>query len=408
MGLFHTKKEKDLELRDFYRIIAQQPMASNLSYAEKNPVVASCISKISTTCASIPFHVHVHTKNGVVEAWDHWLTHVIRNPNPEETTTVFFSTVVRQLLAYGNCYIKLIRGSNDVIVAMKIVDAASVRVDRNGLGEKLFYINGGEVLTDHDILHIINPDAGYNGTIGLPATKTFKDLIVMNNVIRAFINVAFEGGCADKIVVTLDKDKFDPMQEKQFEKMYAKFIEMFKTFVTGKTGPNANNPLVTPPGTTFSTLTMPKNAELQAREMLMDSNKEIYNLFHIPGELMTDDVKGVYNTLNSRMTDFVNACIRPICNLIIEAFAQLLGAGSPYFVECDYKILTETNQQEKVTNIVTLLNNGLISINEARKELHMDAIEGGDRFILPLNKGTVGNPSEAVSNNVVNNVSAEE
>ena len=394
MSVLDIFKRSKVEERDFYKgeyFGFSTPTASNLTSAERNPVVASCVSRVSSTVSTLPLHVHVHTPSGVKEAWSHWMQRLFDSPNPEETPSVFFSSVARQLLVYGNCYIRLLRNSGEII-AMKIIDGKDVIVGRNANGMKTFSVDGTK-LTETEVLHIVLPTNGYNGTVGIPVTQTFSDIIMLNNVIRHFIRVMFEGGYSDKYYIELDKDKFDPMDAKKFQQMYEKFIEFMQKFVAGQTDSSVNAPIIAPPATKISTISMPRNAEQQAREMLLDSNKEIYSLFHIPAEIMVDDAKGVYSTLNARTTDYINSAVRPIVDAIVQAFNRFL-LGTPYFVDVDYDELTETDREKKVNNIVLLLNSGLLSINEARKALHYDAIEGGDSYILPLNKGYITDPSK--------------
>ena len=97
------------------------------------------------------------------------------------------------------------------------------------------------------------------------------------------------------------------------------------------------------------------------------------------------------------MNDFLSSCIKPLGDHICQSFEKLLTPAErlKYSIKFDYKNLLTTNTKDTVDYLAKEVNNGLLTLNEARKKLGMEDIgEVGDYHfvqsnLMPLTKDNV-------------------
>lgn len=390
------RKKKSTEERSFYPYISQI-FGSSVFAPEFNPTVDTCISLISGTISTLPLSLYVHTKNGLREAWGHDIAKLLRDPAIEESYTLFWRTAIRHMLIKGNCFL-FIHRYEGVPVSLEIIDPMTIRVDRFPDGRRQYIITGerGGVFTDRDVCMISYPDESYNGLLSMSPCDVHRNLIKTNDLIREYIAIYFQKGAGSRFLVTLDKDTYQPGAAKT-EKLVQEFAQYFNKFVRGRE--NLSSAIVTPPGSTISTIALDSNDHSQVEKLLNQSNAEIARIMNIPPEVLWSE-QSKYNSLSQKMTDFYTQCIHPLARHITEILEKSLlrpEERGRFVIKYDYTSLLESDIKEKTELLVKKFHAGILTLNEVREQLDLsnveNDVEGNTRFLpsnlLPLTEENI-------------------
>ena len=125
---------------------------------------------------------------------------------------------------------------------------------------------------------------------------------------------------------------------------------------------------------------------LERLESRQFSVTDIARFFGISPVLLGDLTKASYSTLEAVQNDFLVHCLQPYITMIENEFNRKLLKQS----EDNLSITLETNEilrtdkAAQSTYYSTLINSGVMTINEVRKELGFNGIgEDGDKNIIP-------------------------
>jgi len=346
------------------------------SSLEANPTVQACISKIANTISELPLTLYVRRKGGGRSpAYFHPLYDVVKNPSIEETPTLFYSTLIRQLLTNGNAYLYINRSGQD-IVGFTIIDAKKVKVNRDARFRKYYKINETEY-SEKEILHIPYP-LGYDGTTGRSPIKVYSELIQLDNELLQYISTFFRNSVGTRMTLKMI-GKYDSMEP---DKAYAALVPLINKFVTG--AQNAGKTMILPPNTEAGKIELPSNSEAELRTLLDKVERLIALGFNVPWSLISEENK--YNSREQQQLNFMQETIQPLGNHISESIAKLLSASDKptmYFAY-NYKVLLETDIKTTVEFLSKEIFSGLITVNEARDKMDLDSIgEEGDVHWLP-------------------------
>ena len=373
-------KSKVQETRDF--LPHSYTTYSPLSFcAEDDPTVSACISTIVNTLSVLPIKLYSHVKGGKNLAVSHWLFSILENPSVEETKTIYFQTLIKQLLYTGNAYIYLCRDSKGNIVTTKLVDSRRCRVDRTSDYHKIFIVDG-KTYTERDILHIPYWE-NYNGTVGVSPIDSHKDLINLHQLLLEYINNYFKNSMGER--VSLEFGESWGVKPQDIERMYSTVVPFIQKFVQGSA--NAGKPMINLPDSKLTTISQKSNTEAELHSLLELVEKEICNCFNVPYELI-DSSQSKYNSLEQKNLDFLQKCILPLGNHIAESFEKLLlPTEGNLFVEWSYSNLLKTDFATTIDYISKEISSGLMTINEGRQRIGLSAVPEniGDVLFIPTN-----------------------
>lgn len=349
--------------------------------AEEDSVVSACVDKIVNTLSVLPIRLYSHTKNGKVQAIGHWLFSILENPAVEETPTLFYSSMLKQLLYTGNAYIYLCRDRKGNVVTTKLIDSRRVRVTRTEDFHKLFTVDGN-VYTERDILHIPYM-AGYNGTIGTSPIELNKELINLHQMLLLYINNYFNNSVGSRLAIEFGESW--GQSAKDMERLYAGILPYLNKFVIGAN--NAGKTLIPPPDSKITSIEQRSNVQAELSSLLTMIEKQIAQCFSVPYELI-DSSASKYNSLEQKNLDFLQSCILPLGNHIAESYEKLLlPTDNNLFIEYSYSNMLKSDFKSTVEFISKEIQSGLMTINEGRAKLSLSAVEPeiGDVLFIPSN-----------------------
>lgn len=120
--------------------------------------------------------------------------------------------------------------------------------------------------------------------------------------------------------------------------------------------------------------------DAQLLESRLFQTEDICRFFGINPVMVGDLSKSSYNTLEAAQQEFLLHTLQPYICMVEEEFTRKLGKT----INLDEKYILRTDKQQLASYYSTLVNNGLMTRNEARREMGYDDIEGGDEIIIPF------------------------
>ena len=379
MSIFDRFRKQ--EQRDFLPHTAYSAYSPLTFRAEEDPVVSSCIDKIVNTLSVLPIRLYSHTKSGKVQAVSHWLFHVLEVPAVEETATLFYSSLLKQLLYTGNAYVYLCRNNKGEVITTKLIDSRRVRVSRTEDYRKIFTVDG-KVYTEREVLHIPYLE-GYNGTIGVSPIELHKDIINLHQALLLYISNYFNNSIGSKMTIEFGESWGNKPAD--MERLYATILPYLNKFVIGPN--NAGKPLIPPPDTKIGNIAQASNVQAELSSLLTMIEKQITQCFNVPYEIL-DSSQSKYNSLEQKQLDFLQSCILPLGNHISECYMKLLlPTDTNLFVEYSYSNMLKSDFKSTVDYLSKEVQSGLLTINEARSKLGLGSVEQeiGDVLFIPTN-----------------------
>ena len=374
-------KSKAQETRDFLPT-AYSTYSPITFKCDDDPIVKACVDKLTNALAVCPLKLYSHTKGGKVQAISHPLFHVLENPCVEETATLFYSSMIRQLLYTGNSFVYLCRDSKGTIVAFKLVDSRRCRVERTADFHKIFIIDG-QTYGERDILHIPYIGEGYNGTIGISPINLHSDLINLHQQLLLYISNYFNNSLGSRLSIEFGESW--GVKPQDIERMYSSVVPIITKFVQGSA--NAGKPMINLPDSKLTSINQTSNAEAQLSSLIKFVEKEICNIFSIPYELI-DSEGSKYNSIEQKNLSFLQESILPLGNHICQSFQKLLSpTDNNLFIEYSYSSMLTSDFKTTCDYLKSEVQSGLLSINEARKKLGESSIDPavGDILWMPSN-----------------------
>lgn len=353
----------------------------------------TCLKMMSETVAKMPWKFYQNTVKGIKEPKDTDVSILLKHrPNPYMTPTIFWNTVEMNRNHYGNAYVYVQRqfdrkkyGGQYRTLGLWIMpsDCVQVIIDDAGYfgtdnGVWYWYTDrySGQqyIFKNDEVLHFKTSHT-LNGITGLPVQYVLKETV--DGVIEAqkFLNNLYKNGLTAKATLeytgTLEKSKIEKIRE---------IIERF-----GAGSGNSGRVLPIPDGMKLTPLNV-KLSDSQFVELKKYSALQIAAAFGIKPNQINDYSKSSYS--NSEMQQL---------SFYVDTMLFVL---KQYEEEVDYKLLTEleikdgkyfrqnekallrTDSKTQMEILKEAVNNGLETVNEARRKLDLEDMEGGDVLIV--------------------------
>lgn len=115
---------------------------------------------------------------------------------------------------------------------------------------------------------------------------------------------------------------------------------------------------------------------------------DIARFFGISPVLLGDLTHSNYSTIEATQNQFLLHTLMPYIEMVEEEFTNKLLKPSEHnlAIDLDEKALMKTDKTQQASYYATLLDKGILCVNEVRKELGYSEIEGGDKHIIPYTK----------------------
>jgi HK97 family phage portal protein len=326
--------------------------------------------------------LYIHSKGGGrVKAVFNPLFRVIQNPSIEESPTLFYNTLIKHILHYGNGYLFKLRDSKNSIIGLQLIHPETIQVRRDSIGRKVFCI-GANQYTSNEVIHIPNKN-NYDGTLGHSPRETANRYILLDNVLTEYIHNYFQFSAGKRLILTLNKENSD---SKDADKAYIKLIEWVNKYIVG--AQNAGKPLISPPNGTLTPINQTSNADSDLASLKQSTEKAIADFYSVPYSVLQE--VNTYNSLEQRQKNFILQTIKPlglhIAETLTNSLLSPLEQNQTLFFAYDFTDLIEADIKVQLEYLSKGILSGVFTNNEARARLGLDSMgDIGDYHYLPVN-----------------------
>ncbi len=369
---FRRKVEKrTLEIEQLFEGVKATPEPMSLS------TVYRCVAVISESVAMLP--INLYEVNGEamrkLTPADHPLVSVLNNaPDSRMTRYTFLQAIGRSMLLRGNGYAYIKRSGGSVELCFIHPDNVKLikRQDELGMPYLLYQVAGIDRLLDaSEVLHFVN--LSDNGLIGESVLEhARRSLNIAGNAEEQAENYYNGDGMPSGILSIASR-----MTPEQKEANYKAWRERM-----------TNNPggVMILEGTTQSyTPINISAADRQLLEVRSFSVQDICRFFGCSPVKAFDLSHSSYSTVEALQLEFLSDTLQPmLTNIEMELHRKLFygAAASKYSIKFNTGELLRADKTSQAQYYSQLVQLGLMTPNEARIELNLPPMKGGNALYM--------------------------
>ena len=339
---------------------------------QRDSISFACIDRIANAIAGLSFGIYDKKSHKKVE---HNLYDVLKEPNKDETHSLFFYQLVKDYYN-GNIYLYKYTDENGEIISLFRLNPAHVNVSRDEYNRKTYSYNG-KTYYSNDILHIPSR-FGYDGKIGhsifVEANKAFDTA----SSLETYTDNTFNNNLGKRLIIDIEKAYPDASDEDMAE-IRQKYIDTYGGVK------NASKPIVKSGKINFETIDTgtSNNQTNQLTESKEYQTKVISLMFGIPPQMLI----GGAMDLETTTTLYLSNAIEPIVKAFEESFQKLFNISDKerFYIEFNRNSVMRTSLLQKIDSYTKQINYGLLTPNEVRAKENLSSIEAGDCSFIPAN-----------------------
>jgi HK97 family phage portal protein len=318
----------------------------------------------------LPFQIYKREGKNKILATDHPAYYLLAvRPNPAMTATTFWELVQQKCDNMGNAYCPMERDLRGNITKIDIIANSTEVQVYIGEGGDVYYKFREKVFASSDMLHF----KGYttSGRVGLSLTDYHSETIGRMRAMQKFSNRSISENPGMYATSAAERG-MNEMQMKAFKDYWKKQMDGFG---------NRGDVPVLYGGYDLKTVGVnPKDALYL--EQINATKEDIFGITRVPPKLAQNFQTGsTYNNSEQQTLDFLIWTLNPLIkNKEEECDYKLFSTKEQgqYYCKFNEKALLRTDTKTQSEFIVSMVNNGLYSINEGRSFLDENPIEGGD------------------------------
>ena len=318
----------------------------------------------------------------------HYLYHLFDNSIITKYNII--KNVIKDIILYGNGFIYIERDEETgKPKTLHYSPANQTTIWYDELNHKLYYYNFtylDRIDDGSNFLHFyMNTDDGF---IGKGVLKYAYNVLDIASVIQNATNSYYSTAGQQFGIVSPNGPLPDVgNQQKQIERLKQKWEEAQMKSNKGT--------IFFPSDLKFTpmTNTAKDSALIEAREYnAVEHGRFVCNVSPV---LLGDLRHNTYGTLEEAQAEFISHSLAPIVEMIEEQCNKKLIMPSKQgrqFIDLDEYSILKTKLDVQANYLSSLTSSGIMAINEARKILGLNPVEGGDRLIIPysdVNQNTI-------------------
>ena len=379
MGFWNRNKEKEkreLEQREQLQFVSYGDALTfgsiiNNCTAMNISAFFAATSLISNTIAMLPIKVLVSGVDGKNNYEEHPILTALDNM-PNISKFSLLKLIVQSVILRGNAFVYVERKGNKV-TGLRYLESGDVTINYDKIKNTLWYqcTNvSNKYIQPKDMLHfVLNSYDGVNGVSLLSYAK--RTLAITNASENSAKNFFDNGMNVNGILKVLT-----PISQKQKEEIRQSWNQAY----SGQGGLAVINGNMEYQQLTLS----PEDAQLLSSRQF--NVADIARFFNLNPLLLGGESGATYSSLEMLQNAFLIHTLQPYISMIeCEMNRKLLGQD-----EQNLEVILETNdllridKQAQANYYAAMLSNGILSINEIRKEIGYGEVENGDKHIIPF------------------------
>lgn len=362
-------------------------MRNNIS-ALKLSAVYAAISLISNAIAALPIYVKQHKDNTDTILENNPIQKLFYNMLQTKHTAI--KQLVWDLLLWGNAfmYIKRKDGKPDKLIYLQHGD---VQVDYKKEQDLVQYnVNNHnaipKLVKQEDMIHFAKDT--YDGINGRGFMYFASDIINLAGFTQKAAEDFFGSGCNLTGILQF-KRPLKPGQQEQIRSQWMQIHSSGQGGLGVLEGDSEYIPI------------SQNSADAQMLETREFNITEIARFFNINPVLLGDLSHSSYNDIEQSQIEFVTHTLLPIINLFEDELNRKLITNSRQYIDLDESELMKGNMTTLANYYSTLVSNGIITIDESRKQLGFNPFNDGysNKILIPYTK---------ISDNIINQDNTDE
>lgn len=326
---------------------------------------------IADTIASLPIQVMKTTPDGYSEVvYDHYLYNCFDNNNSLITRFEMMKYLITSIIVRGNGYIYIERSGDGKVKSLRWLNPGDVTIIYNKVKNQLAYqcqLVSKKQIEPVNMIHVkLHSDDGINGrSIISYATRSIK----LGNATEDAADKFYSSGCSLSGIIK-SESVLTPQQRKDIKDSWRDSLD-------------GSGIAVMPGNLDFKPvqMTVMDSQVLTARQFTV---VDVARWLGINPVLLGDLSHSSYNTLEASQLEFFTHTLMPYIHLIEDEFTRKLFVPSEkgYYINLDEMEALRTDKKSQVSYYTSLLDKGVLSINEVRLALGYKAVEGGDKHTI--------------------------
>lgn len=334
--------------------------------------VFAAIEIISNSIAEIPIDVKTMKENKETVVTDHPL-YAMFNAGIQ-TKFMLMKMLIVDMLIEGNGFAYIERDNNGKPVSLIYCPRKSVTINYNENTRKLYYqcpkIQKGYIEPINMIHLVKNTEDGIKGRGILSYAHCTLELAKST---EEAAHGYFEGKCHVAGILSTDVQRLTQQQRNDI-----------RTAWSEAHGKNGSGMAVLEAGMKYEPVSS-NSKDAQLLETRLFNLQDIARFFNISPVLLGDLTHSSYSTIEASLLEFVTHTLYPYITLIENEFTRklILPSEKSLYIDLDDDYIIKSDKSSQAEYLTKLTSNGIITINEARKHLGLNPIEGGDSLHIP-------------------------
>lgn len=346
------------------------------------------VALISESVASIPIYTKKENKKGYSDViFDHYIYNLFDHNENNITRFEMIKNLIWSVIVNGNGYIYIYRDKTGKASGFRWLPPESVAINYNQLTNDLYYLCplvDKKKIEPINMIHIkMYSDDGINGrSVVSYANRAIK---AGNAADNQAINY-YSNGCNLNGIIKSD-GTLTPQQKSDIRQSWSESM-------------NGGGIAVLQGNLSFTPVQQ-SVVDAQLIEARQFTVVDIARWLGISPVLLGDLTHSNYNTLESAQNEFVLHTLTPYITLLEEEFTRKILVPSErksgLYIALDEEAIMRTDKEKQAKYYTDLVTAGVLSINEVRRALGYDDVEGGDRHMVAYsdpNQNSIENKEE--------------
>lgn len=347
--------------------------------------VFRCVDLISDSVAMLPIRVVNRTTQHIKEKAEHPLNLVFSDGLNNLNKFEFIKILIQSVLLKGNGFALIQRANDGTVKGLRFLESGDVNIhyDKSKPSQLYYTCNliQNKKIEPCNMIHLMK--YSFDGVNGKSVLAFAERTLRLSQASENAANGLFENGCNLSGVLKVEGQ----LSKEQRQAIHNTWNQAMS---------NGGNGLAVLQGN-MSYQPIQLSAEdsqlLQSRLFQVD---EIARFFGINPVLLGDLTHSSYSTLEAAQQEFLVHCLQSYIIMVEQEFTKKLfkPSESNLEIELDETAILKTDKQALANYYSTMIQNGVLCLNEVRKELGYSEIEGGDKHFIPFTK---------IQDNTINN-----
>lgn len=369
----------------------------NRSTAMNLSAVYRAVELISDGVAILPIKIYDKSQLEKNENDTHPLN-LVFNDNSGNLLTKYnlIKLLIQSVMLKGNGFAYIQRANNGTATDLMFLEAEDVVINYNKMRNELYYtvVNHANIkgkVEPCNMIHLIKNS--YNGINGVSILTYASRCLNTAQATENSANHFFSRGCNLDGVLTVNGAPLSAQKK----------IDLRNAWKTTFTD-DGSGLAVIEGNMTYQPIQINAN-DAQLLETRTYNVQDIARFFGINPVLLGDLSHTSYGSIEAIQNDFLIHTLQPYIEMLEREFNRKLLTPSEKKV---YSITLETNEILRIDKTAqasyysSMLTNGIMCINEVRKELGYNPIEGGDKHLVPytdINQNQINNTEKTDEEN---------